>query len=66
MSDYDYSSGTDMIGASTIGPTTRPSPEAWNVHKKNIINLYIEQCKTLKQVQSYMTENHHFSARYVS
>ena len=43
---------------------TKPSPEAWSLHRQIIIDLYVARGLKLKDVQDFMTEQHSFMARY--
>lgn len=43
---------------------TKPSPEPWSLYKETIIDLYIVQNRSLKDVTRIMAKQHGFSARY--
>ena len=42
---------------------TKPSPEAWSLHRQIIIDLYIAKDLSLPDVQDFMAEQHSFIAR---
>ena len=41
-------------------------PKAWDVHKAELVQLYIAESRTLKNVQNLMRHRHGFKASYAA
>ena len=54
----------DHDGLSLNDTQTKPPPEPWSLYRETIIDLYIVQDRSLKDVAKIMAKQHGFSARY--